>query len=47
MLIAWVEGTAFYALPSAGGTTVPSLAELRAQVTGLLASLCGDDAGAA
>jgi hypothetical protein len=46
-LIAWVEGTAFYALPSAGGTTVPSLAELRAQVTGLLASLCGDDAGAA
>jgi AcrR family transcriptional regulator len=46
-LIAWVEGTAFYALAGAGGTAVPSQAELRAQVTGLLASLCGDDAGAA
>jgi AcrR family transcriptional regulator len=46
-LIAWVEGTAFYALAGAGGTAVPSLAELRAQVTGLLASMCGDDAGAA
>jgi hypothetical protein len=46
-LIAWVEGTAFYALAGAGGAAVPSLAELRAQVTGLLASLCGGDAGAA
>jgi hypothetical protein len=46
-LIAWVEGTAFYALAGAGGAAVPSLAELRVQVTGLLASLCGDDAGAA
>jgi DNA-binding transcriptional regulator YbjK len=46
-LIAWVEGTAFYALAGAGGAAVPSLAELRAQVTGLLAGLCGDDAGAA
>jgi hypothetical protein len=46
-LIAWVEGTAFYALAGAGGAAVPSLAELRAQVTSLLASLCGDDAGAA
>ena len=46
-LIAWVEGTAFYALAGAGGTAVPSMAELRAQVTSLLASLCGDDAGAA
>jgi AcrR family transcriptional regulator len=46
-LIAWVEGTAFYALAGAGGAAVPSLAELRAQVTALLASLCGDDAGAA
>jgi Tetracyclin repressor-like, C-terminal domain len=46
-LIAWVEGTAFYALAGAGGSAVPSLAELRAQVTALLASLCGDDAGAA
>jgi len=46
-LIAWVEGTAFYALAGAGGTAVPSLAELRAQVANLLAGLCGDDAGAA
>jgi DNA-binding transcriptional regulator YbjK len=46
-LIAWVEGTAFYALAGAGGTAVPSLAELRAQVTNLLAGLCGDAAGAA
>jgi AcrR family transcriptional regulator len=46
-LIAWVEGTAFYALAGAGGAAVPSLAELRAQVTSLLASLCDDDAGAA
>jgi DNA-binding transcriptional regulator YbjK len=41
-LIAWVEGTAFYALAGAGGAAVPSLDELRAQVTGLLASLRGD-----
>jgi hypothetical protein len=40
-------GTAFYALAGAGGAAVPSLAELGAQVTGLLASLCGDGAGAA
>jgi hypothetical protein len=46
-LIAWVEGTGFYALAGAGGAAAPSLAELRAQVTALLASLCGDDAGAA
>jgi DNA-binding transcriptional regulator YbjK len=46
-LIAWVEGTAFYALAGAGGAAVPSLAELRAQVTSLLASLCGDGASAA
>ena len=43
-LIAWVEGTAFYALAGAGGTAVPSLTELRAQVTNLLAGLCDDDA---
>ena len=46
-LIAWVEGTAFYALAGAGGTAVPSLTELRAQVANLLAALCGDEAGAA
>ena len=46
-LIAWVEGTAFYALAGAGGAGAPSRDELRAQVTGLLASLRGDDRGAA
>ena len=46
-LIAWVEGTAFYALAGAGGTAIPSLAELRAQVISLLASLRGNDHGAA
>jgi AcrR family transcriptional regulator len=46
-LIASVEGTAFYALAGAGGAAVPSRNELRAQVTGLLASLRGDGRGAA
>ena len=46
-LIAWVEGTAFYALAGAGGAAVPSLDELRTQVTNLLAGLCGNEAGAA
>jgi DNA-binding transcriptional regulator YbjK len=46
-LIAWVEGTAFYALAGAGGTAVPALAELRAQVSSLLASMAGNDHGAA
>jgi hypothetical protein len=46
-LIASVEGTAFYALAGAGGAAVPSRDELRAQVTGLLASLRGDGRGAA
>jgi DNA-binding transcriptional regulator YbjK len=46
-LIAWVEGTAFYALAGAGGTAVPSLDELRAQVISLLASLRGNDHSAA
>jgi len=46
-LIAWVEGTAFYALAGAGGTAIPSLAELRAQVISLLASLRGNEHGAA
>jgi len=46
-LIASVEGTAFYALAGAGGAAVPSPDELRAQVTGLLASLRGDGRGAA
>ena len=46
-LIASVEGTAFYALAGAGGAAVPSRDELRAQLTGLLASLRGDGRGAA
>ena len=46
-LIAWLEGTAFYALVGAGTTAAPSLEVLRAQLTRLLAGLCGDDAGAA
>ncbi len=40
-LIAWMEGTALYALAGAGGPAVPSLAELREQVTGLLAMMTG------
>jgi DNA-binding transcriptional regulator YbjK len=46
-LIAWMEGTAFYALAGAGGPAVPSAAALRAQAARLLADLCGDDPGAA
>lgn len=46
-LIAWLEGTAFYALAGAGGSAVPSLAELRAQVSQLLASMCVDESGTA
>jgi Tetracyclin repressor-like, C-terminal domain len=46
-LIAWMEGTAFYALAGAGGPAVPSATALRAQAAGLLAYLCGDDPGAA
>jgi hypothetical protein len=38
-LIAWFEGTAFYALAGAGGSAIPALAELREQVTTLLASM--------
>ncbi len=46
-LIAWMEGTAFYALAGAGATAAPSMAVLRDQLTGLLAGMCADDAGAA
>jgi AcrR family transcriptional regulator len=46
-LIAWLEGTAFYALAGAGTTAAPALDVLRDQLTRLLAGLCGDDAGAA
>ena len=44
-LIAWLEGTAFYALAGAGTTAAPSLEVLRAQLTWLLAGLCGGDRG--
>lgn len=46
-LIAWMEGTAFYALAGAGGTAAPSLAALRDQAAELLASMCADDPGTA
>lgn len=36
-LIAWMEGTAFYALAGAGATAIPPTAVLRAQLTRLLA----------
>ena len=46
-LIAWLEGTAFYALAGARTTAAPPLDVLRDQLARLLAGLCGDDAGAA
>jgi tetracycline repressor-like protein len=46
-LIAWLEGTAFYALAGAGTTVAPPLNVLRDQLTRLLAGLCGDNPGAA
>jgi DNA-binding transcriptional regulator YbjK len=46
-LIAWMEGTAFYALAGAGAAAPPSLAALRAQLIRLLAGMCGDDPSAA
>jgi len=46
-LISWLEGTAFYALAGAGGSAIPSPAELRAQVSLLLASMCADESGTA
>ena len=36
-LIAWLEGTAFYALAGAGASAIPSAAVLRGQLTRLLA----------
>jgi AcrR family transcriptional regulator len=38
-LIAWVEGTAFYALAGAGGGAAPGRDVLRAQLAGLLAAM--------
>lgn len=44
-LIAWMEGTAFYALAGAGAAAIPSTAVLRAQLTRLLAGSGTDDSG--
>jgi hypothetical protein len=44
-LIAWLEGTAFYALAGAGTAAAPSLDVLREQLTRLLAGLGGGDQG--
>jgi hypothetical protein len=44
-LIAWLEGTAFYALAGAGTTAAPTLDVLRDKLTRLLTGLCGDDRG--
>jgi len=46
-LIAWLEGTAFYALAGAGTTAPPSPDQLTAQLNRLLASMCGDGRSAA
>jgi DNA-binding transcriptional regulator YbjK len=46
-LIAWLEGTAFYAIAGAGSGTIPPVAKLRAQLIRLLAGMCDDDSGAA
>jgi hypothetical protein len=41
-VIAWMEGTAFYALVGAGAASAPSPARLDAQLTRLLTSVCGN-----
>ena len=46
-LIAWLEGAAFYTLAGAGTTAPPSPEQLTAQLTRLLAGMCGDDESAA
>jgi DNA-binding transcriptional regulator YbjK len=46
-VIAFIEGTAFYALAGAGAAAPPSLAALRTQLAWLLADICADDPGAA
>jgi hypothetical protein len=46
-LIAFTEGTAFYALAGAGAAAPPSLEALRAQLGALLAGMCADDPGGA
>ena len=44
-LIAWLEGTAFYALAGAGTAAAPPLDVLREQLARLLADLDGGDRG--
>jgi DNA-binding transcriptional regulator YbjK len=44
-LIAWMEGTAFYALVGAGAASAPTPAQLDAQLTRLLTSLCAPGSG--
>ena len=39
-LIAWMEGTAFYALAGAGGPAAPTADTMRTQLTGLIMSMC-------
>jgi DNA-binding transcriptional regulator YbjK len=46
-LIAWLEGTAFYALAGAGTTALPTPDQLTSQLTRLLAGMCGEDPSAA
>ena len=47
-VIAWMEGTAFYALAGAGATAAPALDVLRDQLTALPGQLAGhDDRGGA
>jgi Tetracyclin repressor-like, C-terminal domain len=43
ILVAWLEGIAFYALAGAGTTTPPALEQLTAELSRLLAGMCGDD----
>jgi hypothetical protein len=46
-LIAFMEGTAFYALAGAGVAAPPTLAALRTQMAALLGGMCADHPGAA
>jgi DNA-binding transcriptional regulator YbjK len=46
-LIAFMEGTAFYALAGAGAAAPPAPAALRAQLAALVVGMCADEPGAA
>jgi hypothetical protein len=46
-LVAWIEGIAFYTLAGAGATSPPAPEQLTAELSRLLAGMCGDgDSGA-